>query len=173
MKKMLSILLALSLMALPIIGFADYASMSDDELMAELNQIRAEMVKRSQAKEGKTILAEADGITVTLKGEPEWNDSYDGTHYIVLNVTVVNSSEEAVGIRTDDCYVNGWKIGAGFQTSLEPGMKTKDTITIYKVDEDAEVEKLEDLEDIKITFLTFNANTFMTKTMDITTTLTF
>ncbi len=99
--------------------------------------------------------------------------SYDGTHYIVLNVTVVNSSEEAVGIRTDDCYVNGWKIGAGFQTSLEPGMKTKDTITIYKVDEDAEVEKLEDLEDIKIAFLTFNANTFMTKTMDITTTLTF
>ena len=91
----------------------------------------------------------------------------------MLYVTVVNSSEEAIGIRTDDCYVNGWKIGSSFQTSLEPGMKTKDTITIYSVDEDAEVENLEDLEDIKITFLTFDANTFRTKTMDITTTLTF
>lgn len=173
MKKTLSILLTLSLLLLPMIASADYASMSDDELMVELNQIRAEQVNRALAKEGKTILAEADGITVTLKGEPEWNESYDGTHYIVLNVTVVNSSENAVGIRTDDCYVNGWKIGSSFITSLEAGMKTKETISIYSVDEDAEVENIEDLEDIKITFLTFDANTLSTKTRDITTTITY
>lgn len=173
MKKTLSILLALTLLVLPFVAFADYAKMSDDELYAELNLIRAELTKRAAEKEGKQVLAEADGITVTYKGDPTWKENYDGTHLIVLNVTVVNDSKNAVGIRQDDSYVNGWKISCSFQTSLEPGMKTKDTIVFYKVDEDGDLESLEDLEDIKITFLTFDANSFKTKTKNISTTITF
>lgn len=142
MKKLVSLLLALSLILLPMIALADYASMTDDELQTELNQIRAEIAKRVSVKEGKQVLAEADGITVTLKGEPSWEKSYDGTHYIVLQVTVVNTSNEAVGVRQDDVYLNGWKVSCSFQTSLDPGMKTKDKITIYKVDEDADLEKI-------------------------------
>ena len=171
MKRLTSLLLALSLILLPMIALADYTSMTDDELQAELNQIRAEMAKRASVKEGKQILAEADGITVTLTGEPAWEKNYDGTCNIVLKVTVINASDEAVGIREDDTYLNGWKVSCSFQTSLEPGTKTKAKITIYKVDEDADLEKIEDLEDIKMTFLTFDGKTLMTKTRNLTTTI--
>lgn len=67
--------------------------MSDDELVAELNLIRAEITKRTETKEGKQVLVEADGITVTLKGEPSLEKSYNGSFYIVLQVTVVNASK--------------------------------------------------------------------------------
>ena len=175
MKKTLALLLSLIMLVsiIPVAAFADYASMTDDALMAELNQIRAEIVRRAETKEGKQVLAEVDGLTVTLKGEPEWNKSYDGTHYITLTVTVVNTSDKAMAIRTDDCYLNGWKVSASFNSQLDAGMKTKDTIDIYSVDEDADLESLEDLEDIRFTFLTFDPSTFRTQTKDITATITY
>ena len=173
MKRMIALLVALSMMLIPVFACADYASMSDDELQTALNLIRAEIVKRAEAKEGKQILAEADGITVTLKGEPMWKKSYNDTHYIELQVTVVNSSDEAVGIRENDTYVNGWKVDCDFSTNLEPGTKTKETIKMYKVDEDTDLECLDDLEDIKIIFLTFEGKTFHTKTKNIAATITY
>ena len=178
MKKVFVLVLSLILLVslFPVAAFAafaDFASLSDDELMAELNQIRAELVKRAEIKEGKQVLAEVDGLTVMLKGEPEWNKSYNGTHCITLTVTVVNSSEKAMAIRTDDCYVNGWKVRTSFNSQLEAGTKTKDIIYIYSVDEDADLESLEDLEDIKFIFLTFDPSTFSTQTRDITATITY
>ncbi len=173
MKRIISLLAALIMMLTPIFAFADYSSMSDDDLYKELNLIRAELVKREETKEGKIILAEADGITVTLKGEPEWKENSKGVCSIILNVTVVNTADESRGIREDDCYLNGWKISCGFQTTLDAGMKTKETITLYKVNEDADLEALEDLEDIKIVFLTYKGEGFKTLTKDITATLTY
>lgn len=173
MKRTISLFIALVMMLIPVFAFGDYSSMSDDELNTELNLIRSELVRRSEAKEGKIILAEADGVTVTLKGEPEWKENYKGEASIVLNVTVVNKAEESRGIRQDDCYLNGWKISCGFGTTLDAGMKTKDTITLYKVSEDADLESLEDLEDIKIVFLTYKGEGFKTLTKNIEATLTY
>lgn len=174
MRKAILLLVALVIIVFPLVALAvDYASMSDYELEAELNAIRAEITKREATQETRTILVDVDGITVTLKDGPVWNKSYDGTHYISYYVTVVNSSKDAIGIRTDDCYLNGWKIHSEFYTLLEPGMKTKETIGIYSVDTDADLEKLEDLEDVKLTFLIFDANTFKTEKDDIKVTLNY
>ena len=131
------------------------------------------MVKRSSQEGEDTVLVDADGITVSVKGEPELKDSYDGSKYLVFQVTIVNASTEATGVRTDDCYLNGWKVSSDCSTSLEAGAKVKKELSIYNVDVDAELETLDELEDLKLVFLTFDANTFMTKTGDITTTLTF
>lgn len=173
MKKTAVLLLAISLLLFPIISFADYASMSDDQLYNELNLIRAELVKRSEEKEGKIVLAEADGIVVTLKGQPEWKESYSGQCSIVLNVTVANTGTQAVGIRTDDSYLNGWQINSDFYSKLDAGMKAKETITLNKVTEDTDLESIDDLEDIRLVFLTFKAENYHTLTDNITATITY
>lgn len=173
MKKLVSVFIVLCLALLPVLSLADYAAMSDDELQTELNLIRAEITKRAETKEAKEILAESDGITVTLKGDPAFEDGVGGSKKLTLSVTAVNSSDEAVGIRTDEVYINGWKIGTLFSVTLDPGMKKKDEIVFYKVDEEAELEKLEDLEDIKFVFLTFEPNGYKTKTRDIEKTVSF
>ena len=174
MKRFLTFVLVLVLATPNVVFAADYSAMSDDELYDELNLIRAEMTKRQSANDEDTVLVDADGITVTLKkGEPELKEFYDGEKYLVFNVTIVNSSTEATAVRTDDCYLNGWKVSSDCSTSLEPGAKVKEELSIYNVNEDAEVESIEDLEDLKIVFLTYDANSYDTKTSDITTTLTF
>jgi len=171
MKRILSIILVLA-MLIPAIALADYSSMSDDDLNKELNLIRAELVKRAELKEGKQILADADGMTVTLKGEPELRKNYDGSYNLDIPVTVVNSSDKKIGIRTDEGYVNGWKVYASFTSMLDAGMKEKEVISVYKVNEEAELESLDDLEDIKLVFLSYDSN-FNTLTRNIKTVITY
>ena len=173
MKRFFTFILVLVL-AFPITVFAtDYSTMSDDELYEELNLIRAEMVNRISSEDEDKVLVDADGITVTLKGEPELKESYDGSKYLVFSVTIVNSSTEVTGVRTDDCYLNGWQVSSDCLAALDAGTKVKSELTIFKVDEDAEVDSIEDLEDLKLVFLTYDANTYVTKTNDISTVLTF
>ena len=169
MKKVLSLLIIVS-MLFPLIALADYSSMTDEELEIEL---RAEITRRASLKEGKQVLVDADGLTVTLTGGPVWKQLYDGTHYIELPIMAVNSSEQAIGLSNDDIYVNGWKISGNMFLSLEPGMKTKETITLYQVDINADMEKLEDLEDVKIRLHTFNTTTYYTITDNISITISF
>ena len=173
MKKFISVLVAFCFALLPVLSLADYSAMSDDELQTELNLIRAEITKRSETKEAKEILAEADGLTVTMKGEPVVDEIYDGSKKLILAVTVVNTSEESAGISMDEAYINGWKVSGMFIPTLEPGTKLKQEIEFYHVDENAELEKLEDLEDIKFIFHTFEAETFMRKTGNIEKTVSF
>ena len=176
MKKLFSLFLALLLLiAIPCEAFAaqDYSAMTDEELNAELNLIRAEMTRRLSLSEAKEILIDnVDGLTVTLKGELTLSQSSNGKT-LELTVIVVNSSDKAIGLSIDDCYINGWKESTLFSKSLDAGTKLKDTISFYHVDEDADLEDLEDLEDLIMHFHTFDPDTYHTITKEISVTLNF
>ena len=131
------------------------------------------VLKRAEAKEGRTILAEVDGITITINGDPEWKVDSKGSCSIVLNITMVNTADKSRGISDDDCYVNGWKIICPFSKTLKAGMKMKSSITLYRVNEDADLKTLEDLEYIKIGFHTVDGDSFKSLTKNITATLTY
>ena len=175
MKKLLSVALALLLLiAFPCEAFAeqDYSAMTDEELNVELNLIRAEITKRLYLSEAKEILIDnIDGITVTLKGEPTLKQSSSGN--TLEFAIVVNSSDKAVGLAIDDCYINGWKESTLFAKTLDPGTKLKDTISFYHVEEDADLEDLADLEDVKMYFHTYEPETYHTLTKDISVIISF
>ena len=174
MKRYLTFALALFLVValLPIVSFADYSSMTDDELLAELNLIRVELTKRADSKEEKQVLADVDGITVTYNGSPRLENTFMGL-CLILPVTITNSGKKSMSIRLDDSYINGWKVGYTFLEELDPGMKAKGEISLENVDNDAELVSLDALEDVKLVFLTFDPNTFDTKTSNIVTNMSF
>ena len=173
MKRFFALSLAIILVAalLPIASLADYSSMTDDELMTELNHIRVELTKRAESKEGKQVLADADGMTVTYKGSPKLEKTFRGVS-LIIPVTITNSGNALMNIRLDDAYINGWKVDYSFLGELEPGMKTKSEITLVNVDEDAELDSLDALEDVKLVFLTYDKS-FRTKTNNIQASISF
>ena len=68
LKKLICLLVALVL-CLPVYAAAeDFSAMSTEELQTLIDQARAELLNRELATAEKTVIVEADGITVTLTG---------------------------------------------------------------------------------------------------------
>lgn len=174
MKKLLSMLLVLVLL-LPTMALAeiDWTGMDAATIQMEIDRARAEILTRDiKLPEKGTVLVDADGVVVTLTSAAV-EKSWDGSYGLVLNYTVANNSDKAMGFRDDDCYINGWKVSGSISSSLEAGKKAKESATIYHIDVDADVTTIEEIEELQITFLTFDASTFMTETNDIQTTIYF
>lgn len=174
MKKLLCVLFVL-ILSLPVVAMAeiDWKGMSVEEIQAEINKARAEILTREiKSDEKGTVILDADGVVVSIT-KVEIKESYDGTHYLHISFTVVNNSNESVGFRTDKVYLNGWEIGGSISANLDAGMKARKEDSFYDVDLDADVSCYEDLEELKLVMLTYDANTFWTKTNDIECTIYF
>lgn len=174
MKKMLCVLFVL-ILALPVVAMAEinWQGMSVEEIQAEINKARAEILTREVKSDEKgTVILDADGVVVSIT-KVEIKESYDGTHYLKISFTVVNNSNESVGFSTDKVYLNGWEISGSISASLDAGMKARKEDSFYEVDIDADVSSYEDLEELKLIMLTYDANTYMTKTNDIECTVYF
>ncbi|MDD6966250.1 MAG: hypothetical protein PUK18_01920 [Firmicutes bacterium] len=173
LKKLICLLVAVVL-CLPIYAAAeDFSAMSTEELQTLIDQARAELLNRELAMAEKTVIVEADGITVTLTGEVDLEAAYDDTMTLKLNVIVTNTSDKDMAACLDSVYVNGWE-GWGFSSfELAAGKKAKDTIEVYEVDVDAELTALEELETIEFHFYTYDPNSYETVTDDIVTTVHF
>ncbi len=156
MKKTVSLFLAMLIMVFSFGASADYASMTDEELYAEYNLIRAEIARRETLSYGKKVLVSADGMTVTIVDEPYFEKNQDGNLDLCIDVTVVNNSENSIGIATDNCYINGWRVYSLFIPVLNPGTRKKDTIRLKNADSDADIKSLEDLESIQLFFSIFS-----------------
>lgn len=173
LKKLICLLVALVL-CLPVYAAAeDFSAMSTEELQTLIDQARAELLNRELATAEKTVIVEADGITVTLTGEVDLETNYDDTKTLKLNVTVTNTSDKDMAVSLDSIYINGWE-GWGFSSfELAAGKKTKDTIEIYEVDVDAELTALDQLETIEFHFYTYDPNSYETMTDGIVSTVYF
>lgn len=165
MKKLLCVLLAL-LLSLPVASMAEinWKDMPAEEIQAEIDKARAEILTRDiKSDEKGTIILDADGLVVSIT-KVEVLQTWDGSYNLKLSFTVVNNADEGVGFRTDKVYLNGWEISGSIFSSLDSGMKARQEENFYDVDIDADVSSYEDLEELKLVLLTFDADTYQTKT---------
>ena len=174
MKKMFSIFLILALL-IPAMAFAeiDWTGMDSSTIQMEIDRARAEILTRDIKTSDKgTIILDSDGLVVKLTDfsvEKSWDDTYT----LKLNYTVANNSDKPMGFRTDSCYLNGWEVSGSLYSNLEAGKKAKEEESFYNVDVDAEVSSIEELEELEMTMLTFDPNTYMTETDGIKVTVYF
>lgn len=169
MKKIILIILTLALILTPILSFAtDYTVLTDDDLLNELNQIRAELLKRTINPD--KILCESDGVTISLRGEIEEKDSYRGKS-LVLNYTAVNNSEKQMGLIVKEICVNGWEIALMDSITLDAGKKTMGNFEISDIYSKVDFTSLEEIEDIEFYYYTFDAVTYYTITDNLRTKL--
>lgn len=174
MKKLFSLILLVALL-IPTYALAeiDWTGMDVATIQTEIDRARAEILTRDiKTSEKGTILLEADGLVVKMT-EFAVEKSWDGTYTLRLNYTVANNSDKPMGFRTDTCYLNGWEVGGSLYSNLEAGKKAKEEASFYNIDVDAEVSSLEELEELEMTMLTFDPNTYMTETDDIKVTVYF
>ena len=161
MRKFTAIMLALLLStAFATTAFAaDWSSMSTEEILAEIDQARAELTARDLADPENFVLVDADGMTITITGAPE-------IEYGILTIpaTAVSSSDKEVGVIIEEAYINGWQVPVATAYTLEPGKKAKIKIEIYGIEETAEITDVSQLEDIEFHMYTFDPTTYDTIT---------
>ena len=146
-KAIISFLLILSLLIVPFATLADdYSSKTDEELLDILNHVRGELTAREYNKE--MIISQADNITVYLN-KLEIEESYDDTLKLEISVTAINSGDKSEAVNFDGVVINGWEVPALDYISLEAGIKTKTTITVFEVNDKAEIKSVEEIQDLQ------------------------
>ena len=150
----------------------DYTKMTNGELLTEINRIRAELTRREALAQGDAVIANADGVLLTLSGQPEIVEQL-GVKYLSFPVTAVNTATAVRGLVAESIYVNGWKVNCDFIVRLDAGTRAKDAILIPDAEKSAEIADIRDLQDVKLTLYTFDPSTYITLTSGIEAALTF
>lgn len=121
----------------------DLSVMTQDELIALINDARLELTKYLPEAAEKAILYEDENIRLTFTGA-ELDDYGD----LIVKVIVENLSDKNLSIGIDNASINGWAIDIG-GVSAPASKKAKDKFCIYDVTEDADLVTAEDLMDIE------------------------
>ena len=174
MKKVFCILLAMMCL-LPAIASAEinWAGMTVEEIQAEIDHARAEIVTRDiKTPEKGTVILDADGLVVSITSIEFHDDDTVGC-CLKINYTMVNNSSTKMGFKFDSVYLNGWKLDAYLSEDIDAGMKARDYDYLFDIEEDADVGSYEDLEELKLIMTTFGPLSFDTITKGIETTIYF
>ena len=149
----------------------DYSSMSEDQLREVIVQARAALAEKEEPFNDQCVVFEEDGIRVTITGIR----SDDRTGWYYIDVTVVNKSENDATITFDDLYINGWqtKTGSFSVQKVGAGKNAKDQLTFYKLSEEAEITKMEDMQDLSFIIKIVDPSTYKTVTKTEEKTITF
>ena len=159
MRKFLSIVLFLVIALIPVLSLAtDYTALSDEELLTELNRIRAEVTKRTINPD--RVLCDSDGIVVSLhKDAFSTEEKYDGTQ-LNIKCMVVNNSDKRIGVSIDKVAINGWECTVLSMPDLDAGKKTIITVDIRDFTSKTDCSSVEDIEDIEFYCYTFDPVTY-------------
>lgn len=161
MKKITTLFLCIVLLFCCAFAYAnDYSAYSDSDLYKIIDSARAELVNRKNTSENKPVILDADGLTVTLSGDPVVKESYDGTYKMIINITAVNSSDKDISFTDDDVYLNGWEISGILGGSLSAGKKARMEVTFYEVNLKADVTAADQIEDIEFHLRTYDSETY-------------
>lgn len=148
MKKLISALLvALMLLSvtLAVAEGIDFASMTDDELLAVIDGARNEQAKRILTAAADTVIVDQDGVTIYLTGNNRI-DEYGPELFI--EAVVVNDTDKNIDVYVDSASVNGWNVEAYGITETSAGKKQKGEFSAYL--DDAEVSTIEEIEEIEL-----------------------
>lgn len=175
MKKMICILLALCLMA----GFSlaeGYSSMTDQELLREINLMRNELLSRDLVFYDSFVLYEGNGIKLYIDGP--WTGK-SGTNYrkefevtYTFPVVLINNSEYEVMLLVNSTYINGWKSSSSTYLNAKAGKKARGSLQVSSTElteEDAEKGP----EEIELYFYFVNSETYNRVTEETSATIVF
>ncbi len=161
MKKVFAILLAAMLLCGTCVAEGlDYASMTDEQLHAVVDAARNELATRELVAGGKVLLFDQEGVQVYLTGDFT-ADAFatDTMRFMRAPVIVINNSEKNINVSIDSMSVNGWEVNSAGFSKISAGKKQKDELYFNAVETD--VEAVEGIETIEITFKLSDADTFM------------
>ena len=172
MKKIIA--LALVFLALIPCAFAesiDYSSMTADQLKEVIVQARAALASMEEPFTDKCVVYDDHGIKATVTGirKETYND------WVYIDVTVVNKSDDVISVFFNDVYINGWKVSSGFFVVAEVGAKknAKGKLTFLSLDQEAEISKMEEIEDFTFTISIYDPVNYKTLFVSDEQTITF
>jgi len=160
MKKILGVFLAIVLFcSTALAAGTDYSSMTVEELQTVIDAARNALLTKTAQSDGKLfIMDDPNGLQIYLtgKGEKNWLGSYD------LEIIVINNGKSAVSISFDNIVINGWETNAfGSQVQdVGAGKKKKDSIPLSF--DDTDISSISEVEEVEITFHTFDPSTYKT-----------
>lgn len=135
----------------------DLSALTEDELWDVIAAARMELGKYNPAIAEGVVLYEDENIKITLNADP-YIDEY-GT--LTLAVIVENFTDMNIIASIDNCQINGWDC-YGPTVSVTAGGKSKTEMDFYDVAEDAEVNDISELQEIKGVISYFDTDTYET-----------
>lgn len=148
MRRFISWLFALVFAFNPILSFAtEYASMSDDELLNELDQIRVELLLRTINPE--QIMLESNGIVIYLSGEIREEKNYDGTINLVFPIIAVNNGDKNIIGSIREFSINGWEVETYNSIEIDAGKKVKDEFKLKDVYGKTDITSIDKITEIE------------------------
>ena len=174
MKRLVSIILVVLLISTTSIAFAaDYSSMTDEQLKAEYDAIRNELVLRGFKAENKTVIVEQNDVQIYINGDITLAKRYawDTTYSLFVPVVFVNNTNKTLSMIVEESSVNGWTTeGDVYDVGTVPAGKKAKGNFIFAL-EDTDVETLSDFTDVEFTLRVYDDNTwddlFKTKAITI------
>lgn len=164
MRKVFSVILVLIISLVPVLSIAaDYTALSDEELLNELNQIRAEITKRTLNSD--KVVIDSDGVIVSLRENGiELIEEFDKTFSLVFNGVSVNNSDVAIAVSVDKIAINGWECNVMSSFSLDPGKKAMKKFGVKDIFSKVDFSSIEEIEDIEFYYHTYDPETYKTIT---------
>lgn len=133
----------------------DLDGMSEDQLVALIDDARLALVKYHPSVADGAVLYEDENVRVTLVGAPEVDD-YDS---LLLNVIIENYSDHNLMICLENVSCNGWSIYDG-GVSVPANKKAKETFDFMSAVTDADLESGEDVQDVEGDLYYFDSDTY-------------
>lgn len=160
MKKVLSVIVALLLLCSAASAETSVENMTDEEIYTAINMLKNELLTRIAHVEEKTFIVDNDEITIYCTGSGSINYS----DKVLLEVVFINNStDKEIGVGFDHIVINGWEVDSYSQLApINPGRKKKANISLaYK---DADLSSYQEIEEIGLTFHTFDGSNYHTLT---------
>lgn len=151
MKKLVALALALVMLCSTAYAAVDWGSMTDDEILAEIDNAKNELVKRELTgnTDNITVVNEA-GVTIVFKSYEIDKSSWWFSPALLVKYTIVNQSEDDYEMFVDNIAINGWEVESSGYCAAAAGHKAKGELMFDL--EAAEVSDLDELETIEISF---------------------
>lgn len=159
MRKFISFLFSLIIALTPLFSLAaDYTSLSDEELLSSLDQIRAELEKRTFNSDRIICDSEKDGIIMALHKDALSTDEFDGSR-LYIKCIVVNNGDKQIGVQVDKVAINGWECETTFSyIEIDPSKKAIITVEVRDFTSLTDCSSIEDIEDMEFYCYTYNPN---------------
>lgn len=173
MKKIVSLILAVLLVATSSIAFAaDYSSMSEEQLKTEYNAIRNELISRGLKAENKRVLVDKDGVQIYINGDITVDKQYawDENYTLFVPIVIINNTSHNINMLVENPSVNGWSVDSGYSSLTVPANKKSKASFAFSL-KDSDVESIKDFEDVEFSLRVYDDNTwkdlFTTKAISI------
>lgn len=137
----------------------DVSAMTEDELVSLIDEARTALSKLRAGITKDSVLFENEFIRISYAGTVELTEYGE----LQVDVVVENLSESNLGISVDNASCNGWAVSCYISNNSVPaGKKAKLSLNAYDIVNTAELEKVEDLDNIEGDFRIYDTDSYDT-----------